>query len=360
MFFAGLIVYFLSSCSKDPIREVGPPKIDPPVGDTTTTYEHGVFVINEGNFMRGNASVTYINNGDTVYSDLFKDVNKRGLGDVAQSMKILGNKGYIVVNNSNRIEVVSLIDFKVLATITGFNSPRYLEFADSTKAYVTNIRKDISVVDLRTNTVTKVIPTPYWTETLLRYGNYMYVTCIGSFNETSANRKAHVYIIDTRSDMIVDSILMGKEPVGITVDRKDKIWVLCTGGYDNFEAPSLKRVDPIQRLVEKSFTFPSQSVVPSRLCMNNSKDTLYYIYSGVYKMPASATELPYQPLIPANGRLFYGLAIHPTTGEVYVSDAIDYVQNGKVYQCSQSGGQVIKSFVAGSIPGSFCFTALSK
>lgn len=354
----GLLFLLAVSCSKDPIREQGTGPVTPPNPDDTTkvTYEHGIFVINEGNYNWGNASVTYINQGDSVVPDLFKSANSRSLGDVAQSMKINGSKGYIVVNNSNRIEVISLKTFKVVSTITGFNSPRYIEFVDSTKAYVTNIRKNISVVDLKTNTVTRNIVTPYWTESLLHYGQYMYVTCIGSFNETSANRKAQVYIIDTRTDMIVDSILMGKEPVSITVDRKDKIWVLCTGGYDNYEPPSLKRVDPVQQLVEKSFTFPAQQAVPSRMCMNPTGDTLYYIYKDVYKMPASATELPTSPLISANGRLFYGLAVHPVSGQVYVSDAVDYVQAGWVLKCSQSGGQLLQTYRAGSIPGSFCFT----
>jgi len=351
----------MAGCSKEPIREkpVDPPA-PTPVDSTKTTFEHGVFVVNEGNYLSANASVTFINSNDTVYQDIFTTANNRGLGDVAQSMKVQGNKGFIIVNNSNRIEVVSLTDFKTITSITGFNSPRYIEFIDSTKAYVTNMRKNISVVDLNTMTIVKNIATPYWTESLLRYGQYMYVTCIGSFNETSAKRKSQVYIVDTKNDIIVDSILMGKEPVGITVDRKDKVWVLCTGGYDHVEAPSLRRIDPVLQVVEKSFTFPIQQGVPSRLCMNPTRDTLYYLYGGVFRMAASSTELPSAPLIPLNGHLFYALGIHPQTGEVYVSDAINYVQAGKVFRCSQSSGQLLYTYTVGRIPGSFCFTTAAK
>ncbi|MCX6285819.1 MAG: hypothetical protein NTY96_01720 [Bacteroidetes bacterium] len=353
-------MYFFSGCSKEPIREVPPPK--PPAPDTSkVTYENGIFVVNEGNYSRANASVTYIDNkSDSVYQDIFRSANSRGLGDVAQSMKVSGNKGFIIVNNNDRIEVVSLTDFKTITSISGFNSPRYIEFVDSTKAYVTNMRKNISVVDLRSLTIKKTISTPYWTEGLLHFGQYMFVTCIGSFNEPSADRKAQVYIIDTQTDMITDSILMGKEPVSITVDRKNKIWVICTGGYDNYEAPTLKRIDPSLMIVDKSFTFPVQQGVPSRLCINPTGDTLYYLNNGVFQMSANATELPTTALIPANGRLFYGLGIHPQTGQVFVSDAIDYVQSGKVFKCSQASGQVLNTYTAGSIPGSFCFTSSSK
>ena len=318
-------------------------------------------MINEGNYTWSNASISYIDNTtDSVYQDIFNLANSRGLGDVGQSMKVLGKKGFIIVNNSNTIEVVSLSDFKTIKSISGFSSPRYLEFVDSTKAYVTNIKKNISVVDLNSLSIVKTIPTPYWTESLLHYGNYMYVTCIGSFNETTANRKAQVYVIDTRTDEIIDSIPMGKEPVSIAVDRKDKIWILCTGGYDNFEAPALKRVDPLLMAVEKSFSFPVHQGVPSRLCMNPTRDTLYYLYGGVFRMAANASDLPSEALIPANGHLFYGLGIHPLTGQVYISDAINYVQAGRVFKCSQAGGQVLETYSVGRIPGSFCFTSVVK
>jgi DNA-binding beta-propeller fold protein YncE len=351
-------VYVFTGCSKTPIREVPPPVA--PI-DSTITYNKGVFVINEGNFNWANASVSYIaGKTDVIYSDIYKVANDRALGDVAQSMNILGNRGFIVVNNSNKIEVVSLADFKSLATITGFNSPRYIGFVDSTKAYVTNMQRNISVVDLRKNVIAKTIATPYWTEGLLHFGNYMFVTCIGGFNQTTADRKSQVYIIDTRSDIIIDSLAMGKEPVSITVDRKNKIWVICTGGYNNYEAPTIKRIDPALMIVEKTFTFPVQQGVPSRLCINPSGDTLYFINGGVFQMPVSATELPSTALIQANGHLFYGLGIDPNTGEVYVSDAVNYTQNGYVYRCSQSSGQVLHTYTAGRIPGSFCFESFSK
>ncbi|MCX6282553.1 MAG: YncE family protein [Bacteroidetes bacterium] len=356
--FIGLIIYLLPGCSKEPIREVTQ---NPPVDTSKVTYNNGVFVVNEGNFNWINASVTYIDNkSGSVYQDIFNQANNRGLGDVAQSMKVLGSKGFIIVNNNDRIEVVSLKDFRSIKSITGFNSPRYIEFIDSSKAYVTNMRKNISVVNLKTMTIEKDISTPYWTESLLHYGQYMFVTCIGSFNESSANRKAQVYVVDTRTDKIIDSIMMGKEPVSITVDRKNKIWVICTGGYDNYEAPTLKRIDPALMIVEKTFTFPVQQGVPSKLCMNPTRDTLYFINGGVFQMSANATELPAQALIPANGHLFYGLDVNPQNGLVYVSDAVNYVQSGYVFKCSQSSGQILNTYLAGRIPGSFCFTSSSK
>jgi YVTN family beta-propeller protein len=351
------IAVFYSSCSKDPIREQTIVPID--TTHTVTTYENGVFIVNEGNYNWGNASVTYIENkSNTLVADVFKKSNDRSLGDVAESMKISGNLGYLVINNSNRIEVVSLKDFKSVATITGLNSPRFLEIVDSTKAYVTNLQKNVSVIDLRTNTVTATIETRGWTENMIRYDKYMLVTSIGTFSDPSSKRRAQILVIDTRTDAVVDSIQTGKEPIGLVIDKKQKVWVLCSGGYDYYETPSLIRINPELRMIEKTFTFPDSKEVPSRLCINSTGDTIYFLKHGVCQMPVSSASLPAQPLISSAGRLLYGLAIQPSTGHIYVSDAKDYVQNGTVYQYT-TDGTLIRQNTAGRIPGAFCFTSNS-
>ncbi|MFH1161492.1 MAG: DUF5074 domain-containing protein [bacterium] len=350
-----LISFILFACSKDPIREQKEPPDPPPPGDTST-YRDGFFIVNEGNFNWGNASVTFVNSKTGfVEQDIYQLANNRPLGDVAQSMKIFMDKAFIVVNNSNRVEVVNLEDFKSIKSIEGFNSPRYIEFVDSNKAYVTNLHKDISVVDLNTLTVINTIKTPEWTEGMVKYQQYMFVTCMGSFNEPNSKRKAKLMIINTKEDKIVDSIQTGKEPMGIVIDKKLKLWILCSGGWDGYEPPVLIRVNPDLREVEKAFPFGGTVEIPSKLSINPSGDTLYFLKNGIFQMAVTSSALPSQPFIPSDGRLFYGLAIHPVDGSVYTTDAIDYVQDGKAYVFSSSSGARINSWQTGRIPGSFCF-----
>jgi len=341
-----------TACSKGPVRE----KIINEDTITSSTYENGIFVVNEGNYNWGNASVTFLDNDNNiVIQDIFTKSNDRGLGDVAESMTIIDSMGYLLINNSNRIEVVSLKDFKSVKIISGLHSPRYMQIVDSKKAYVTNLQNSISIIDLQTNSVTGTIKTTGWTENLIRYGKIMLVTSIGHFPEPSSKRKAQILVIDTETDSIVDSIQSGKEPIGIVIDKEQIVWVLCSGGYDNFEAPSLIRINPELRVVEKVFTFPDSKDVPSRLCINPTGDTLYFLKGGVYQMPVTSNVLPDLPLIRPDGRRFYGLNVHPITGRIYVSDAKDYVQNGTAYQYSVAGNQ-IKQYNTGRIPGSFWFT----
>ena len=66
-------------------------------------------------------------------------------------------------------------------------------------------------------------------------------------------------------------------------------------------------------------------------------------------------ELPVESFIAADaGQMYYGLGVEPVTGDVYVSDAIDYMQKGRVLRYSKSGVK-LDSFTADIIPGAFCF-----
>jgi len=353
-----LLIIILASCSKQPIREQ---TLDSNPTDTTSlpiTYENGIFVINEGNFNWGNASISYIGyDGKTTVQNIFQKANFRMLGDVAESMKIYGKLGYIVINNSNRIEIVDFRTFKSVKTISGIFSPRHIEFVDSTKAYITSLQKGISILDLHTNEISGSIPVDGWTENLVLFGHYMFVAAIGDYREPSSLRSSRILVIDTDTDQIIDSIPTGKEPIGLTMDNKQMIWVLCSGGYDFFEIPSIIRIDPAKRKIMEVLKFPTSQTVPSRLSMNTMGDTLYFLNGGIFQMPVHAKGVPALPLINSNGRLFYGLTIHPVTGNIFVSDALDYVQNGNIYQYSPSGS-LIGQYAVGRIPGSFCFTPL--
>ena len=60
----------------------------------------GVFIVNEGNFNFGNASLSYYDVGSgRVENSVFSRANGMSLGDVAQSMTVHGGRGYIAVNN---------------------------------------------------------------------------------------------------------------------------------------------------------------------------------------------------------------------------------------------------------------------
>ena len=52
--------------------------------------------------------------------------------------------------------------------------------------------------------------------------------------------------------------------------------------------------------------------------------------------------------------LLYNMAVNPNTGDIYVTDAKNYMMNGTVYRYSDDG-VLLNSFEAGVIPSAMLF-----
>jgi len=337
--FITTLLLLIASCRKD-----APPK--PDNNPIPASDSNAVYITNEGNFQFGNAAVSYYADGMTeAVEDLFRPANNRPLGDVCQSMCIFNNKAYIVVNNSGKVEVVNPATFVSTATISGLKSPRYFLPVSNSKAYISDMYANaISVVDLNSNTITGTIPCRGQTQELLLAHGEVFVT-----NEHSNK----LYVINSSNDMISDSISIGYGSNSIVEDKNSKLWILCSGKPGSSNA-SLHRINPANYTVEYSFTFNKSSDSPWRLCINGNRDILYFLNKDCYQMTVTDATLPATPLIPSNGKNFYGLGINPHNNHIYISDAIDYVQRGKIY-IYKPDGSVASDFLAGIIPGGFYF-----
>lgn len=321
-----------------------------------TPTGQGVFITNEGNFMYGNASLSYyLPSQKKVENEVFIRANGINLGDVAQSMVIRDGRGYIVVNKSGIIFVIDIHTFKVLGSITGLNSPRYIHFVSDTKAYVTDLYAPvITVIDPQSLQVTGQIDTRGHasTEQMVQYGKYVFTHCWSYDNA--------LLVIDTEQDQVVDQIEVGIQPVSMKIDRYNKIWVLTDGGYEGspsgWGTPALYRIDAATRVVEREFPFDTGDS-PSEIALNGARDTLYFINKSIWRMDVKDERMPIRPFVrPPSGdnTIFYGLGVDPATSEVYVADAIDYSQPGIIYRYSPQGEE-LDAFRVGIIPGAFCF-----
>lgn len=334
-----LLLLVLAACKND---ELPPPPIIP--SETGKT----VFVLNEGNFQWGNASLSTISlSNHSVNADVFDHVNQRPLGDVLNSAVSIGNELWLVVNNSQKIERIDPKTAEALTPVTGLHSPRFaLEVAPG-KVYVTDLYADrIHCVSSSGSLLPNSIETGGWTEELLLTENLVWVC------NTDRNL---IQVIDPSTDVIVDSVAVGDGPRSIRKDHQGKIWVLCEGRVPpNETAGSLWKIDPITRSVVRQFAFGSAQDHPSRLQTDASGEEIYFLLNGVMRMSVNDTLLPDSPWLAANGRLLYGLGIAPHEESVWVSDALDYQQQGKVYRYDQ-GKNETGVWNVGIIPGSFYF-----
>lgn len=353
--FIYIFILTLLSCSKG--KEV----------DMPYAVSGGVFICNEGNFTYGNASLSvYDPVAKTVQNQVYARANDGvAIGDVFQSMKIVDGKGFMVMNNSEKIIVVDLENYKHLGKISGLNSPRYIEVIDDYKIYVSDLlSKSITCINPKTLTEVSQINIGHTTEQMVSYKNFVY-TCSWSYNNKISR-------INSSANILVDFIEVTKQPNSMVVDKYGKLWVLSDGGYDKSsygqEIAALTRIDAETFKIEQVYKFSDIKFSPSRLSINNERDSIYFINggyknnsksvateNGVYKMDVLSNNLPDRPLIPEVGRLFYALGIDPSNGDIYIGDAIDYQQKGIILRYS-SAGELIDMFKTDIIPGSFCFT----
>ena len=319
--------------------------------------KNGLYILNEGNFQYGNASLSlYDPTAQRVENNLFYRANAMKLGDVAQSMVVRGDVGWIVVNNSHVVFAVNLDTLKEVGRITNLTSPRYMHFVSDDKAYITQIWDNrIFVVNPKRYEVTGYIEVPNMamesgsTEQMVQIGDYLYVSCWSYQNR--------LLKIDTRTDEIVAELQVGVQPSSLVVDCRGKLWTITDGGYNGspygYESSALYCVDPDTFTVERCLDFPMGSS-PSELQMDGAAEVLYWIDNDIWSMPIDAEALPECPLLDSRGTMYYGLTIEPTTGEIYVADAVDYMQRGKIYRYSAMG-ELLDEFYVGIIPGGFAW-----
>lgn len=317
----------------------------------------GLFIICEGNFQYGNATLSYYNPlNRQVQNELFFRANGMKLGDVAQSMTIYNDKGWIVVNNSHVVFAIDINNFKETGRIENLTSPRYIHFVSEDKAYVTQLWDNrIFIVNPISYSITGYINVPDMplssgsTEQMVQVGDYIYCNCWSYQNR--------IIKIDSRSDEVVASLAIGIQPNSLVKDKYGRLWTITDGGYENsvygYEAPSLFCIDTDSFSVVKVFTF-NLGDSPSEINIDGKGENLYWINKDIWKMNVDDHFLPKSPLIPFQDTRFYGLTVNPENDEVYVADAIDFSQQGVILRFTPSG-TLIEKFYVGISPGAFCW-----
>ncbi|HEX2970598.1 MAG TPA: YncE family protein [Bacteroidales bacterium] len=334
LFFCACII--LISCKKN-TDEI---KLD-------SRYGKGVFIVNEGTFQRANGSLSFFSYDSLkIYNDLFEAVNGRPLGDVPNSMISYGGKGYIIINNSAKIEVIDINTLESQATITGLISPRNMAVLNEGKAYVTSLYSDsVAIVDLAANAVTGYINLGTTSEAIAVNGNTAYIS-----NWFGGNQ---VFAVNTQLDKVIDTINVGLEPESMVIDKYNRMWVLSTGGWRKTQKAEIDIIELINNSVEKKYVFPAVEDSPSCLKIDEPGQIIYYINKGVFSMDVNSESLPVVPLISEDNQAFYKIEINPVNSDILITDVIDYAQNGN-FIIYKKDGTFISKHKAGLIPGAIC------
>ncbi|MGB8375608.1 MAG: YncE family protein [Salegentibacter sp.] len=349
--FAILGLLFFTSCQKEDSVE--------PVPDTVT-YSGGTFILNEGNYGSGNSSVSFLDpEGQEITRNIFAAQNRgEALGDTGQSMGFYGDLAFIILNLSNKIEVVNRFSFEEVATIEeGLKNPRYIAFSAG-KVYVTNwgdgTNADddfVAVINAETFEIEKKISVTEGPDEIVEAGGKIYVAHPGGFSFSNK-----ISVIDPESNTVAETIEVGDVPNSLEVSG-DYLWVACSGfpSYASEEtAGEIAKIDLNTNEIVGEYNFENITDHPANLEVENAS-VYYTIGNDVYSFPTDSTALPASADFGLEDvSVLYSFEVN--NGLIYAASAnSDFTGNGKLLIYETSEGELLNSFDTGINPGGIYF-----
>ncbi len=336
--------------------------------DSVTPFvpgQEGFFIVNEGGFGNGNASLSFFDReSGQMQNDVFFNANRAILGDAeaqlgdqAQSMTIIGDRGYIVVQNSNAIKIIDIDDFTLIETIDaddGIESPRYLLAVDDNKAYIsdwgtTGDVGTVKVLDLATNQVTRTIPIGFGTNRMIMVNESVYVTNQGGRNKQTFEftKDNKVSVINTQTDEVAAEITVGDNPSTIELDDEGNLWVAGPGNVvfnedwsvnlDETTAGFISKIAPDNTVI---FTaqLPEKNSGPKNTAISLDGNVLYFNYLGdIYTLDTDIAEGESLEISQFIDKDFNGFSVDPSTGEFIGAEAPNFISAGIVHVYSVTG-----------------------
>ena len=324
----------------------------------------GFYIINEGSFSLGNASLSFYDfDKKTISNSLFEGINNRPLGDVFQNLKFNDGKGYLIVNNSRKIEVVDSASMKSIRTIEGFTSPRNIYFKNG-KAYVTDLySNEITVLDGKSLEKIGAIAVEGSTEDIVETYDKLIVAVNQSFEYSNLSLQG-ILVIDTKTDTIEKYVKLSEGAVDLEIDNNGDIWVYCTGFWGTNASGKLYKVNGYTHKVAQTFDFGKLAYYANPLRFNNVKNQIYYAIGGdegsytdfdIYSMPINSTSLPTTPFYDSKNEYMYGYNIDQFRNELYILDAVDGMQKGVMSIIDIDTKTKKSSFDIGYFPSNIVF-----
>ncbi len=373
----GVIISILSSCREDEhivvsdvqiIRD----KIDP------NSKIAGMYLVNEGNMGSNKCTLDYLDYTEGIYMrNIYPERNPtvvKELGDVGNDVQIYGNKLYIIVNCSNKVEV---LDARTGVRIKQIEIPncRYICFRREhayVSSYVAGVLIDpnaplgaVFKIDTASLQVVDKVTVGYQPEEMVVLGDYLYVANSGGYRVPYYDNT--VSVVEFEGFHQEQQIVVGLNLHRIKADKYGKLWVSSRGNYNDIYSPygsvpsNLfvldKRVGYNEMIVTDTINVPCSN-------MAIHGDSLY-LYSHDYDNITQQSTLTYgiiniktKKVVSKNFitdgtekeiKMPYGISIHPETGDIYVTDAKNYVSTGTL-SCYNKEGKRKWRVSTGDIP----------
>lgn len=317
-----------------------------------------LFILNEGGFGNGNASISLFDLEEkTMSNDLFQSANDYLLGDTGQSIYFDTDRAYIVVNNSQKIEVVDAESMASFGQILGLSSPRYILPLDDEEALVSNLYTDsLDLVSLSNLSVLDPIALECASESIWSCGNER-MLLVNDKAIVMNQSRGGVLKVDIETMEVEESSVGEGLPNTMEEDKDGNIWMLTTDFYD----PGLNRLykfspDNIELVTDiiPNVSFPYASY---NMIINNTGDYLYFNEGDhISKMGINQNWSERETVFTKEvGSNIYGFALDSEEETLYLGDAKDFTMNGELILVDLASGEIDSRYEVGAFPSKFYF-----
>lgn len=336
----------------------------------------GMYLLNEGNMGSNKSTLDYLDFTEYLYiRNLYAERNPtvvKELGDVGNDIKIYGTKLYAVINASNKVEVMNAYTTERITQIEIPNC-RYINFYRG-YAYVTSYAGGISIdpnaplgtvykIDTTNMSIAGKVTVGYQPDELEVLGQYLYVANSGGYRAPNYDNRVSVIEFDRFKQ--VRQIPVGINLHRIKADKYGKLWVTSRGDYNNVSS----KLFVLDKKVGYNDMIVTDTLNISCSNMAIQGDSLFF-YSTEWNDLTQKNTISYGIINVKTKELVskrfitdgtessitvpYGIAIHPESGDIYVTDAKNYVSSG-VLNCYTKDGKRKWKVRTGDIPASMAF-----
>lgn len=327
----------------------------------------GIYLVNQGNQGSNKARLDFLNFHNGFYiRDVFTEYNPevvKGLGDTGNDVQVYKGKVFVVVNGSHKVEIMDAYSMKRLAQVDVPNC-RFIAF-DGNSAYVTSyVAKDKEAlktqkgalyrIDLDTYKVTGQVTVGYQPEQLVIMDGKAYIANSGGY---VAGYDDTVSVVDLKSMKVEYDVKVAINLGLMLVDAEGTIWVSSQGNFSDVSST-------LNYLVKKGDKYElggSVNVPVSSMALAGDK---IYVIGTTYNpttyniVNAKTRKLESGSFITdgteSDITTAYTVTVNPGNGDIYVTDAKDYVSSGTLH-CYTGSGKHKWSVRTGDIPDRIAF-----
>lgn len=368
-----LMAILLAGCRED--RLMIYPEVYDTGGGIATGSITGMYILNEGNMGSNKCTVDYL---DLTTAQYFRNIySERNpttvmeLGDVGNDIKIYGSRMWMVINCSDKVEVV---DSKTCRRIGQVDIPncRNVVFNDR-YAYVSSYVGPVDLtagaqigmvykVDTLSLDIVATVEVGHQPEEMAIVDGKLYVANSGGY--LAPDYDWTVSVVDLLSMREERKIDLAKNLHRCRADRYDQVWVSSRGDYaEEHSCLYWLSRDAYGKMVvggRIDHAVSDMCIVGDSLYYYGSEwndakqqNTVNYGIINVLTHEVLETNIFDAPEIAAM-RMPYGIIVNPQDRDFYLMDAKNYVSSGELLHFRKDGTFDWK-VRTGDIPGHACF-----